>query len=99
MTVAYLFFIQTTFKRIKRVLFKCSVKTTGFHTANLSRQRQPGPKSPGICNLSCECVKVHVGQTGKPTVNGINKHHRHMQLQQPKKLAVAEQNIDLGHGI
>jgi hypothetical protein len=42
---------------------------------------------------------LYIGQTGRSIYTRIKEHQRHFRLDQPDKLAVAEQSINLGHRI
>jgi hypothetical protein len=55
--------------------------------------------TPGVYSAPCECSQVYIGQTGRSIETRNKKHHRHMCLEQPDKLAVAENSINHVHHI
>jgi hypothetical protein len=61
-----------------------------------SRQEPSSLKTPCVYSISCECVKVYIGQTGPSVETRVKEHQRHIRLAHPEKSAVAEHSINLG---
>jgi hypothetical protein len=56
-----------------------------------------GLKTPGIYKISCECVAVYIGQTGRSIHSRIKEHDRYIRLVQLDKSAVAEHSLKHDH--
>jgi len=54
-------------------------------------------KVPGIHWILLECVKVHVGHSGRTIEARCEVYDRYIQLHQPQKSAVAEHSFSTGH--
>jgi hypothetical protein len=58
-----------------------------------------GLRAPAVYRIPCECCRVYIGQRGRSVDIRIKEHQRHIRLDHPDKLAVAEHSIDQGHRI
>jgi hypothetical protein len=56
-------------------------------------------RTPGVYRIPCECGRVYTGQTSHSVDIRLKKHQRHIRLEHPDKLAIAEHSIDHGHHI
>jgi hypothetical protein len=58
-----------------------------------------GLRTPGVYRIPCECGRVYIGQTGHSVDIRLKDHQRHVRLEHPDKLAVAEHSINQRHCI
>ena len=58
-----------------------------------------GLKTAGIYQISCECGKVYIGQTGRTIEERLKEHQRYLQYQYTYKSAVVEHSIKEKHKI
>jgi hypothetical protein len=56
-----------------------------------------GLRTPGVYMIPCECSRVYIGQKGISVYIRLKEHQRHIHLEHPDKLAIAEHSIDQGH--
>jgi hypothetical protein len=103
-SVSFLPFVGTIFNRISRILARHKFKCVGLPNVKLSSLLRPtkdhlGLRTPGVCRIPYECGRVYIGKTGRSVDVRLKEHHRHIQLEHPDKLAVAENSIDQGHRI
>jgi hypothetical protein len=102
-SVAFLPFVNTTFNRISRMLFR-HIKSVGLPQRKIASFLRPFKddlrlKTPGVYSIPCECGQVYIGQTSCSIDTRIKKHHWHNRLAHPHKSAVAEHSITQGHRI
>jgi hypothetical protein len=100
--VVFLPFVGTAFDHLSKVLSKHNIKRVGLLPRKFSSFLQSikddlALKMPGVYSIPCKCRKVYTGQTGCLIETRVQEHHQHICLYHPKKSAVAEQRINLGH--
>jgi len=103
-STAYLPYTQTTYGRLSRMLAKHNIKSVTLPHRKISSYLPPfkeaiGLRTPGIYSIPCECGIVYIGQSGRTIQHRIKEHSRHIKLDQPNKLALAEHSINLDHKI
>jgi hypothetical protein len=96
--VVILPFQHTTSYRISRLLGRFNIKAVHIPFDKTGKGR-PRTECHAVYSISCECVKVYVGPTGRSVETRCKEHTRYLCLYQLDKSAVAERSIGLGRQI
>jgi hypothetical protein len=100
-STAYISYMQTTYRRLSRLLTKHNIKCIPHPPKKISFYLPPimGLRTPGIYSIPCECGKVYIGQSSRSVHIRIKEHKRHIRLAQTEKSAVAELSMNQDHKI
>jgi hypothetical protein len=103
-SVAFLSHVGPIFNRVSRLLGRRIIKSFGLSHKKVSSFLRPVRdnlrlRTPGVYTLPCECGRVCFGQTGRSVDTRLKEHQRHIPLEHPHKLAVADHRDDLGHRV
>lgn len=103
-SVACLSYVGPTFNHISRVLSPHNVKSYGLPPRKISMFLRPlkddlGVRTPRAYIISFECDQVYIKQTHLSIDTSWKERIRHIRLEHPDDLAVAEHAISLEHRI
>ena len=78
---------------------------TVFKSDTTLRSRLVRPKDPAdpkkqdgvVYRIPCECGKVYIGETGRPTQERIKEHNRDIRLARTQSFDISEHANETGH--
>ncbi|XP_068704217.1 uncharacterized protein [Montipora foliosa] len=79
-----------------RAVFK-SETTLRSHLVRPKDAVEPTKQDGVVYRIPCECGKVYIGETGRPTQGRIKEHERDIRLARTQTSAVSEHANDTGH--